>query len=221
MSTQLPHVKVSIYPCTVQGHTAPASIINALSYCDSQKDIDIIVVTRGGGSNEDLACFNDEKLIRSIANTHTPVITAIGHETDITLCDFSSDKRCATPSATVAVLAQPYQEFKQNIHYKLSYLSKIVTEKIHAQKNTFYQSTLALSQKMSHRYKHQKQQLETQKRLLESINPVKKLSQGYSQCLDKKNTPITSIHDVTINDPITIQLKNGTLMATVTGKDPS
>ena len=91
---------ILICPALVQGDAAPASIIKALNVISSRSDIDLIVITRGGGSMEDLWAFNNEELVKCIYNLKAPVISAIGHQVDFTLSDFVADMRCETPTAT-------------------------------------------------------------------------------------------------------------------------
>ena len=92
-------VAVEVFPALVQGPDAPAQIIAGLRYFDSRDDIDLIIITRGGGSQEDLWCFNDEALARTIFSCRLPVISAVGHEIDFTIADFVADLRAPTPSA--------------------------------------------------------------------------------------------------------------------------
>ncbi|MCB9666914.1 MAG: exodeoxyribonuclease VII large subunit [Myxococcales bacterium] len=91
-------VRLVLAPCTVQGKPAPQSIINALANIQRLPELDVIIITRGGGSAEDLAAFNDESLARAIANSRVPVVSAIGHEVDVTISDLVADLRAATPS---------------------------------------------------------------------------------------------------------------------------
>jgi len=98
------HVIVS--PCKVQGADAPAEIVAALRALDEVRDLDVILLTRGGGSAEDLSAFNDERVVRAIAAARVPVISAVGHEIDTTLSDLVADRRCPTPSAAAEIIAR-------------------------------------------------------------------------------------------------------------------
>lgn len=107
ISRRYPCAEIILYPVTVQGDTAPAQLAKAVEYMDGKSDV--IIIGRGGGSAEDLWAFNDETLARKIFDCKTPVISAVGHETDFTICDFVSDMRAPTPSAA-AELAVPDRE---------------------------------------------------------------------------------------------------------------
>ena len=104
---RFPAVDILIAPVKVQGSDAAAEIIQALSNLHTNGSVDVIIIARGGGSLEDLAPFNDESLARKIFSSAIPIVSAVGHETDFTICDFVADLRASTPSAA-AELVVPY-----------------------------------------------------------------------------------------------------------------
>jgi exodeoxyribonuclease VII large subunit len=106
---RFPSLQVRLYPSLVQGAEAPAELIAGVGYFQKNFNPDLLIVARGGGSFEDLFCFNDETLVRTIAASAVPVISAVGHETDFTLCDFAADVRAGTPSIA-AEIAVPLRE---------------------------------------------------------------------------------------------------------------
>src|SRR5438270_5743920 len=108
-------VSMLIYPAQVQGETAAAEAMAGIKYFNRAKNVDVIVIARGGGSLEDLAPFNDELLARLIAASHIPVISAIGHETDFTIADFVADLRAPTPSAAAELVTQSKRELEENV----------------------------------------------------------------------------------------------------------
>lgn len=153
---------ILIIPSLVQGDGAAKKLLMALKTAQNIEGIDVIVLTRGGGSLEDLWAFNDEDLVREISNCPVPVISAVGHEVDYTLCDFVADHRSETPSAAAEFLSQPHTELKSRLYFchthlksemiKIQQRFQIIREKshpsemIHLIKKNFIQAQLKLSQ---------------------------------------------------------------------------
>ena len=100
-----PQVRVVIYPASVQGVSAPADLLRALQAANSRREVDVLLLVRGGGAMEDLWAFNDEQLARALAASHLPVVCGVGHETDFTMADFAADVRAATPTAAAELCA--------------------------------------------------------------------------------------------------------------------
>jgi exodeoxyribonuclease VII large subunit len=130
---------VLIYPAQVQGESAAAEVAAGVGHFNREQNVDVIVIARGGGSFEDLACFNDEALARSVAASEIPVISAVGHETDFTILDFVSDLRAPTPSAAAELVIRSRQEIEEEleewhrrlgkaIHYQILIRRQTLTE---------------------------------------------------------------------------------------------
>ena len=115
LQRRAPYLQTQLHPVLVQGETAAPHIIETLQTVDHQRWADIIILARGGGSLEDLWCFNDENLAYALFNCQTPVVTGIGHETDFTICDFVADLRAPTPSAAAELVAPDQQALLQTI----------------------------------------------------------------------------------------------------------
>jgi len=98
IAQRFPLAQIYLYPALVQGVDAPKSLIKALEQANKENIVDVIIIARGGGSFEDLSCFNDEKLARSIYASQIPIVSGVGHETDFTICDFVADERAPTPT---------------------------------------------------------------------------------------------------------------------------
>jgi len=109
LARRAPHVRVVVYPSLVQGSEAPAALVGMLAQVAARSEVEMLIVARGGGSIEDLWAFNDERVVRAIAALPLPVISGVGHETDVTLTDFVADLRAATPTAA-AELAAPARD---------------------------------------------------------------------------------------------------------------
>ncbi len=122
---RFPAAKLMLYPSLVQGPNAPAQLISAVKALDRSKKCDVIIIGRGGGSAEDLWCFNDEALARAVYECETPIISAVGHETDFTICDFVADLRAPTPSAAAELAVPDASTLKRqfgNVQTRLSVL---------------------------------------------------------------------------------------------------
>lgn len=109
VARRAPHVEVRVFPCLVQGEAAPPTIVSALQAAAERGEVEVIILARGGGSLEDLWAFNDERVVRAVAQSPVPVVCGVGHETDVTLADFSADVRAPTPTAA-GELATPVRD---------------------------------------------------------------------------------------------------------------
>lgn len=113
LKRRAPQLEVLLYPAMVQGDAAIGQLVNAIETADRRKEVDVIIIGRGGGSLEDLWCFNEEAVARAMFNCQTPIVSAVGHEVDITIADFVSDYRAATPSAAAELISPNMDEVKQ------------------------------------------------------------------------------------------------------------
>jgi len=124
-----PLLNITLYPTSVQGHTAVKDMMQALTRAD-QNDHQTLLLTRGGGSQEDLWCFNDEGLARLIANLNTPILTAIGHERDMSIADLCADEMAITPTAAAERLSGQFLELKHSLHNQSNYLDLLIQNNI-------------------------------------------------------------------------------------------
>ena len=127
---RFPLADIVIYPAEVQGTEAPARLIEGIEFFNSEKNADVIIIGRGGGSLEDLWAFNNEKLARSVFASEIPVISAVGHETDFTICDFVSDRRAPTPSAAAEIALPDMITLNSELYAKSSLLGRLLTERV-------------------------------------------------------------------------------------------
>ena len=119
-----PATQIVIYPAMVQGELAAGQLINALNKANMRNEVDVVLLTRGGGSLEDLWCFNDEQLARCIAASAIPVVSAVGHEVDMTIADFVADLRAPTPSAGAELLSRDQSALRQQLAQQVSQLNR-------------------------------------------------------------------------------------------------
>lgn len=233
-----PNVKILIYPSSVQGNGAAEELTRGIEYFNFTKSVDVIIIGRGGGSIEDLWEFNDENLARAIYTCEIPVISAVGHEIDYTICDFVADVRAATPSHA-AEIATPdisryidilksgekrmYQGIEKMIQSYREQLSSISSRK--AMKNPLYlfdTKKMQLSANveklhliMDNKLKKFRTQLVKNSVGLNALNPLAILSRGYGAVYTNEGKIVKSILDVKEKDNIKIKLSNGAIDATV------
>lgn len=173
-------IKVQVAHTQVQGLDAPDQIIKALKYFNERGDVQVIAILRGGGSKDDLACFNDEKLVREISASRIPVITGIGHEIDESLADLAADVRGSTPSNVAELLTPDRKDMRRQIGAMVGKLDSVLFNKIELEKKSgkerIAQATNAIKIKIAELEK----QISSQIKLLSAMDPEKVLKQGYA-----------------------------------------
>ncbi len=211
------YVNISIIPAIMQGAQSALSVIDALNFSDTIS-VDLIVIIRGGGSKEDLACFNDELLVRRVYQHDVPILSGIGHETDFTLLDLVSDKSFATPTAVAKELIMPFITIKQSVANQLSRIeNKLITKIKNTEMNLNY-----LLDTLQNNIQNKKDKLaikiKSVSKQLAYANPLHQLQKGYSIVTKKESTtPIKSISDVDIDDSINIQVYDGIISSVIEG----
>jgi exodeoxyribonuclease VII large subunit len=238
---RFPLANIYIYPSLVQGDAAEKNLIEALDYFDRSRLVDLIIIGRGGGSIEDLWAFNGEMLARKIYESKTPIISAVGHETDFTICDFVSDLRAPTPSAA-AELAVP------DVRELLVYIDRLSDRAIRAlenralqnrerlsaiTKNSIFTSPKALFEKRKSELSLLQKEIQnlTDRKInlshnafkinaekLNALSPLSVLSRGYSVA-EHNGQILKDAKSVKLGDEISLKLSHGTLKATVTGRE--
>lgn len=238
INRRCPICNIIVYPSLVQGENAPKNICEGLRYLDNRGDIDTIITGRGGGSIEELFAFNDEEVARTIHNIKTPIISAVGHETDFTIADFVSDLRAATPSAAAELAVPDIKNLFYDIDNKYNKLLRHVSKQI----NEYKMELKHLSDGIKYfspinNLKNKKQKLDIilkdllylkdrtmkvkkfdlleMKGKLDLLDPVLALKKGCGILVDKNNNLIKSISDLDRDDKIEIFLRDGKIEATI------
>lgn len=236
-----PLTRVRLLPVRVQGAEAPGEIAAAIGYANHYKLADLLIVGRGGGSIEDLWAFNDERVAQAIYASNIPVISAVGHEPDVTISDFVADLRAATPS-NAAELAVPDQDaMRQNLDAMSTAMAVALNRQLKAARqhlNTLAQSPVLRNptgyiqqqgkglELLKNRLISAQNQAINQKKQryiaavskLDAMSPLKVLTRGYSMAQTSAGEVLRSVHQVELRERVSIRLTDGILSATVMDK---
>ena len=234
-----PYIQIVLYPALVQGEGAAKSICKGIRALD-EYGVDVIIVGRGGGSIEDLWAFNEEEVAHGIFNCETPIISAVGHETDFTIADFVSDLRAPTPSAAaelaVCDMAQiifTIDEYKRRMYkavcdkindlrnrvegynLRIKYLSPQNVLNEHYRKLSDFRD--AMDRAMDNRMNNVRNRLQLLCSRMEALSPLAKLSSGYSFVSDETGGALTSVKEIQENQQIFIHMSDGKVSTRVDG----
>ena len=232
-----PHVKIIIYPAKVQGAGAAKTLIAGIRAMERIRP-DVIIIGRGGGSFEDLFEFNDEELARTIYECTIPVISAVGHEVDFSICDYVSDRRAPTPSAGAELAVYEYEAFEAALEDYKRQLRNILTNRIALERSRAEQYKLriqklspksivnnyifradkirdSLEREFTRKLENTKHRLAVSAANLEQLSPLKSLARGYSYTTDAEGRNINSVEGIKPKDMINVRVKDGTIVAGV------
>ena len=233
-----PNVNILIYPAAVQGVNVASTVIEGLKVFNELNNVDVIIIARGGGSFEDLFGFNDENLARAIYASKIPVVSAVGHETDFTICDFVSDLRAPTPSAAAELVYPEYTEIvsridkdknrtiiamKNYIERKRQYVERLKAAKLEKvpldQVNKYRLAIDSMMTKSEATLKYMIEKYRTRcvKSIakIDTLSPLKTLTRGYSVVENEDGKVVKSVNDVSSNQEIKITVTDGKLSAIV------
>ncbi len=229
---RFPYVQLLVVESLVQGPGAAADLIRALDLLNKKDDIDLIILTRGGGSLEDLWPFNEEMVARAIFRSSKPVISAVGHETDFTIADFTADLRAHTPTEAAAAAVPVYDELlaeidqlrnraglalKNRVLQEKQRLDHIVSERFFRRPQERIKTAKAYLEETETRLKREMVrylqlkgiQLTALVDKLESYSPLKVMNRGYTFCRDQEGNIIRSVKDIRIGQLLQLSLKDG------------
>ena len=231
---------LEIYSVPVQGEKAAEKITNAINKLDKNSDADLIIVGRGGGSYEDLVCFNDENLARAIFNCHIPIISAVGHEVDFTISDFVADKRAATPTAAAEIAVPDINDELTKLRETKLFFDNFIQSKIE-------NLTLRLSNYKNHRLLSSPEALINEKFMrldiitknlisatekiignknlefsklvsqMKSLDPKTIMSRGYA-FVKKQDKVIKSVDEIDSSDKLNLIMYDGEITVSVDEK---
>lgn len=240
-SRRNPYVQIILYPAIVQGEAAAPSIINGI-HAMERLHVDTIIVGRGGGSIEDLWAFNEEAVAQAVFDCTIPIISAVGHETDVTITDFVADLRAPTPSAAAELavydfghLEEQMAEYAYTMQHlcrrtiqnyrnrvgqygvRLKYLSPLNTIRMKKTQSVSLEERLqAAMEKLLQEKRHR---LALYAERMKGLSPLDKLSQGYAYAADVSGRTLSSVEQVDVGEQIRVYVKDGSLLAKVQEKE--
>lgn len=239
LGRRFPLAQMILFPSQVQGAEAPAQLMAGLEFFSVTDLVDVIILGRGGGSAEDLWAFNDEALARAVAACPIPVISAVGHESDFTICDFVADQRAPTPSAAAELAVPDRRELLAqleamgermqarmagSIQQGRCYLDQLASARAFGRPVSLIepyhllldQKEQLLERSIEARLEERRQTLAKDAARLEALSPLAVLSRGYAAVSDREGHALTRAEGIHIEDTITIRFSDGLVSAEVT-----
>jgi len=233
-----PQAKILIYPSLVQGPDAPAMLLSGVEYFNATDACDVIILGRGGGSIEDLWAFNDEALVRGVAASSIPIISAVGHETDFTLCDFAADRRAPTPSAAAELAVPDRAVLLGKTNEMASVLFRTMEKRLGLAKLTLdtRKQTLTLLSPEGKLEKNRKEltylsegmeravaailsregaRLSSAIEQLDALNPLAILQRGYSAVRNEQGRMIGSVAELAVGQTVEVMMRDGVARAEI------
>lgn len=241
ISRRWPLCEILVFPSLVQGKDAPKELLKALRRAETT-EIDILIIARGGGSNEDLSAFNDETLARELYACTIPCISAVGHEIDTTLIDYVSDLRVSTPTGAAEAATPDQQEIravllgaedalntamKNLLSKKRDQLNSLSARPFFKNPSSNYakakeevqQLSKRLEMSLGHLFEMSRNQVRSLSSRLDALNPRNVISRGYSMTTDERGNIVTSVKQIAEGDTLKSVLKDGTITSKVTSKE--
>lgn len=240
LTRRYPGVQVLVFPASVQGTGAPASLVQALLLAQTT-DVDVLIMGRGGGSFEELSAFNDETLARAIAQSTIPVVSACGHETDFTIADFVADLRAPTPSAAAELVVPLQEDLVTAVNSWRHRMAAALQRRISAERRYVKQlSQSPVLQRPDHNLnqlrqrldelwtslgRHNRHNLALRRRdlgslvgKLETLSPLQTLARGYAICRTEQGQVVRQAHRVSQGEMVNVTLQEGSLFCRVEGR---
>ncbi len=235
-------VKIVVVPVLVQGEYAPSSIVKGIKLVNEWGKADTIILGRGGGSAEDLSAFNTEKVAKAIFASEIPIISAVGHETDITIADFVADVRASTPSAAAEIAVKNTQDMSQYLQHYIMTLQNTFENKLlqykkrleiimqssafiqpvallRQQKIQLEQLQKAMQKQMLYCLETKQMQYQTLQKRLQTASPFAILKRGYVLAENEKGETLKSIAEIQKGDTVILHFQNGVAKATIIQKE--
>ena len=238
LTRRYPLCEILLCPAEVQGKDAPISLRKALKTLQEKSRADLIIIGRGGGSIEDLWAFNDEALVRDVASCSVPIISAVGHETDFTLCDFAADLRAPTPSAAAELAVPDVKDVSEGLISLKMRFTRAINDKIRAAKREvdlfanrscflrpmtiiapLHLNLSKIQAQIKHAFENKinskNAELATLATKVDTLSPLRILARGYTITTNESKTRISSANQLQIGDKINLTYADGSAYAVV------
>jgi exodeoxyribonuclease VII large subunit len=210
-----PITTVVVAHATVQGEGAAGSIVAALHRVARWGKADVVILGRGGGSREDLWAFNDERVVRAAAGMPVPVISAVGHEVDVTLCDLAADQRAATPSAAAESAVPRLADLVRHVQLLGTDLREAALAQVESARERLMNAGAAVTRAASQPVERRRLLLEGMAGKLHALSPLATLARGYAVLTDGEGSPVTTVERLEPGDVLVARLKDGRIRASI------
>ncbi len=233
-----PLAEVVLAPCAVQGNEAIPQIVSSMNALNTEPGIDVILVARGGGSLEDLWAFNDELVVRAIADSQVPVVTGIGHETDFTLSDFAADMRAPTPTAAAELAVPDVLDLQEQLNSYSNRMNAAIQRVINLERGFMLEQkarlerlspawqlrsdrqrldelSLRMETAMRHTLQFRQAEVQGMQKRLSSLNPYAVLQRGYAMVSTPQGEIVRSVDQVKREDVLDIRVADGVIISRV------
>lgn len=208
-------VEIVLVPSAVQGDTAITELCAALERVGRWRDADVVIIGRGGGSREDLWAFNDERVARAVAACPLPVISAVGHEVDVTICDLVADVRAATPSAAAETVVRDEAELRAELRNAGRRLSRALVRRVDNAKAELQWCASALQTRTRRTFERRRAHIAELGGRLNALSPLATLERGYAVARAPDGRALTSTTQFAQGMPFNVVLRDGSVGATV------
>jgi exodeoxyribonuclease VII large subunit len=219
MKRRSPGVEIVVVPAAVQGDTAIMDLCRALDRVARWREADVVIIGRGGGSREDLWAFNDERVARAVATCPLPVVSAVGHEVDVTICDLVADVRAATPSAAAETVVRDDVELRAEIRASGRRLSRALRRRVDGAKADLQWHASGLKNRLVRATERRRSRVAELGGRLNALSPLATLERGYAIARDEAGRALSSTTQFKTGMPFDLVLRDGSVAARVADEE--
>jgi exodeoxyribonuclease VII large subunit len=210
------NVSIEVVDCLVQGASSPQQLSSAVNYVSQMANPpDVLVLIRGGGSEDDMSAFSDERVVRAVSSSRVPTLVAIGHERDISLAELAADQKASTPSNAAELLVPDCRHEKLALAQVHKSLKRNLSQVIESKRQENLKTIDYLYQKLNTKFEQERSRLNQKNSLVNAMNPRLPLKKGYALVRDSQQRQVRSVKSVKLKDEISLELIDGGLISKV------